>query len=292
MSGEQMKIAKILNNNVVVVTADDGREQVVMGRGLAFQKRVNDTLDTSLVEKVFALQSNALTGRLSELLSDIPIEVITTTELIINAARNQLGQKLHESVFVALCDHCHFALERHRQGISVPNVLKWEIKMLYPREYALGIDALDLIEKRIQVRLPEDEAGFIALHLVNAQLGGDITEVSHITDFMQEVLQIVKYRLRLDYVPESLSYNRFVNHLKFFAQRMLGKKGVVSDDESLHDVVRDKYPAAYQCAVIVDKHIQQKYRYALSNEERLFLTIHIERIRRETLALSDTHDDA
>lgn len=287
-----MKIAKILNNNVVVVIAEDGKEQVVMGRGLAFQKKVSDTIDSGLVEKVFALQSDTLTGRLGELLSEIPLEVITTTELIIAAARKQLGQKLHDSVFVALCDHCHFALERHRQGIFLPNVLKWEIKMLYPREYALGLDALDLIEKRIRLRLPEDEAGFIALHLVNAQLGGDITDISHITDFMQEVLHIVKYRLRLDYVPESLSYNRFVNHLKFFAQRMLGKKGVESEDETLHDVVRDKYPVAYQCTVVVDKHIQQKYRYALSNEERLFLTIHIERIRRETLALADNHDDA
>lgn len=41
-----MKIAKILNNNVVVVQDERGREQVVMGRGLAFQKRVGEALDT------------------------------------------------------------------------------------------------------------------------------------------------------------------------------------------------------------------------------------------------------
>lgn len=34
-----MKIAKILNNNVVVVVNDQQREQVVMGRGLAFMKK-------------------------------------------------------------------------------------------------------------------------------------------------------------------------------------------------------------------------------------------------------------
>ena len=48
-----MKIAKILNNNVVVVQDERGREQVVMGRGLAFQKRVGEALDTARVEKVF-----------------------------------------------------------------------------------------------------------------------------------------------------------------------------------------------------------------------------------------------
>ncbi|GAB7203298.1 hypothetical protein OS31_36500 [Dickeya oryzae] len=33
-----MKIAKILNNNVVTVIDEQGNEQVVMGRGLAFKK--------------------------------------------------------------------------------------------------------------------------------------------------------------------------------------------------------------------------------------------------------------
>ena len=42
-----MQIAKVLNNNVVVVVDEQQREQVVMGRGLAFQKRVGDSLDES-----------------------------------------------------------------------------------------------------------------------------------------------------------------------------------------------------------------------------------------------------
>lgn len=59
-----MKIAKILNNNVVVVLDEHGREQVVMGRGLAFQKRVGEELDKQRVEKVFALQNDELVHRL------------------------------------------------------------------------------------------------------------------------------------------------------------------------------------------------------------------------------------
>ena len=105
-----MKIAKILNNNVAIVLGEQGQEQVMMGRGLAFNKRVGDALDTQLIEKVFALQNPRLTNRLSELLSEIPIEVITTTELIIARAREQLGSKLHESLSIALCDHCNFAI--------------------------------------------------------------------------------------------------------------------------------------------------------------------------------------
>lgn len=287
-----MKIKKILNNNVVVVLDSSGKEQVVMGCGLAFKKRTGEMLDPQLVEKVFALQSDALTSRLSELLSEIPLEVITTSEMIIAAARQQLGQPLHESLSIALCDHCHFAIQRHQQGIPIRNVLKWEIKTLYPKEFAIGLSALTIIHQRLGIGLPEDEAGFIALHLVNAQLGSDFSDVSHVTQFMQEILHIVKYRLQLDYQTDSLSYNRFVSHLKFFAQRMLGKRGVYSEDESLHNVVRERYPLAYQCAMKIDQHTQQKYHYALSAEEKMFLTIHIERVRKETLALQEDADEA
>lgn len=287
-----MKIAKVLNNNVVIIHDAQGHEQVVMGRGLAFKKRSGDDLDPALVEKTFAMKSQQLSGRLSELLSEIPLEVVIASECIIAQARQQLKAPLHESLAIALTDHVNFALMRHQQNLPIRNVLQWEIRSLYPQEYALGLAALDIIEQRLQVRLPDDEAGFIALHLVNAQLGSEMPAVMHITKFMQEILHIVKYQLQLDYQTEALSYNRFVTHLKFFSQRMLGKRGVYSDDESLHDVVRDRYPAAYKCVEKIDRHIMKNYQYTLGSEERMFLTIHIERVRKETLSLKEEPDEA
>ena len=209
-----MKIAKILNNNVVVVQDERGREQVVMGRGLAFQKRVGEALDTARVEKVFALQSDELVRRLGELLSQIPLEVMTTCDRIIGLAAQRLG-KLQESLYITLTDHCYFAIERQKNGLAIKNVLLWDIKRLYPKEFELGQEARAIIARRLNVELEEDEAGFIALHLVTAQLNSEMPEVMHVTRVMQEILQLVKYQLQLEYDEESLSYQRFVTHLKF-----------------------------------------------------------------------------
>lgn len=175
-----MQIAKVLNNNVVVVVDEQQREQVVMGRGLAFQKRVGDSLDESKIEKVFALQSDELVGRLGELLSQIPLEVMTTCDRIIDLARGRLG-KLQDSLYITLTDHCHFAIERQKKGIAIRNVLLWEIKRLYPKEFELGQEARAIVSKRLGVELAEDEAGFIALHLVTAQLNSEMPEVMHVT---------------------------------------------------------------------------------------------------------------
>jgi len=275
-----MQIAKVLNNNVVVVLDEHRREQVVMGRGLAFQKRVGDLLDESKVEKIFALQSDELVGRLSELLSQIPLEVMTTCDRIIEQARERLG-KLQESVYITLTDHCHFAIERQKNGVALRNVLLWEIKRLYPKEFALGQEARTLIAKRLGVELAEDEAGFIALHLVTAQLNSEMPEVMHVTRVMQEILQLVKYQLHLEYNEESLSYQRFVTHLKFFAQRMLTRTVVEDDDAELHSAVKDNYAKAWKCAETVALHLQNGYQRSLTTEEIMFLAIHIERVRKE-----------
>lgn len=142
--GVQMKIARILNNNVAVVLDEHQREQVVMGRGLAFQKRTGEDLDASKIEKIFALQDAGMAGRLSELLSQIPLEVMTTCDRIIELARQRLG-KLQDSLYITLTDHCHFAIERHKNGVSIKNVLLWEIKHLYPKEYEIGQEARAMI---------------------------------------------------------------------------------------------------------------------------------------------------
>ncbi|MGL5970227.1 MAG: BglG family transcription antiterminator LicT [Kluyvera sp.] len=277
-----MIIAKILNNNVVVILDAQQREQVVMGRGLAFQKRVGDKLDTSLIEKVFALQSDELTRRLGELLSQIPLEVITTCDRIIDLARSRLG-KLQESLYITLTDHCHYAVERQKKGLAIKNALLWETQRLYPREFELGNEARAIIAQRLGVVLPEDEAGFIALHLVTGQLNNEMPEVMHITQVMQEILNLVKYQLRLEYDTSTLSYQRFVTHLKFFAQRMLSRNVVPDDDETLHNAIKENYALSWKCAEKIGLHIRNTYQRELTTEEIMFLTIHIERVRKDTL---------
>ncbi|PKH22539.1 transcription antiterminator LicT [Enterobacterales bacterium CwR94] len=275
-----MKIAKVLNNNVVIVRDACDREQVVMGRGLAFQKRVGETLDSQKIEKIFALQSDELVMRLGELLRQIPLEVMTTCDQIIGLATQGLG-KLQESLYITLTDHCHFAIERQKKGLAIKNVLLWDIKRLYPKEFALGQQARAIIASRLAVELAEDEAGFIALHLVTAQLHSAMPEVMHVTRVMQEILHLVKYQLQLEYDEESLSYQRFVTHLKFFAQRMLTRTVVEDDDVSLHTAVKENYAIAWKCAEKIAQHLQKSYQRALNTEEIMFLAIHIERVRKE-----------
>ena len=276
-----MVIEKILNNNAVISLGEEQTEIIVMGRGVAFGKRPGDLIDQSRIEKVFTLKNNDLTNKLKQLIAEIPIEYITVSEEIINYAKLQLGKNLNDNIYISLTDHIHYAVERFKKGMTIKNGLLWEIKNLYKEEFQIGLEALKKIEQAFGVRLPEDEAAFIALHIVNAELNEDIGNIMAMTEIVQEVLKIVQYYYRVDFDQESLNYYRFITHLKFFAQRLVNKEFYHDgEQDDLFQIVKTRYAEAYDCALKIKEFIYKKYQYIITKEEMMYLTIHIERVVR------------
>ncbi|WP_392562553.1 PRD domain-containing protein [Orbus sturtevantii] len=276
-----MKVHKILNNNVIVTLDKSNNELIIMGRGIAFKKKEGDIIDESLIEKQFSLNNKEALPRFAELLSEIPAEIITVSEIIINHAKSVLGEKLQDSIYISLTDHINFSIERHKQGFDIPNGFLWEIKKLYPKEFNIGEYALKIIKKRLGYDLPEDEAGFITFHIINAQLNDTMPNIVTLTKVMREILNIVKYHFKLEYDEESLTYQRFITHLKFFAQRVINGNFAASQDISLYEIVKEKYHQSYLCTKRIDLHLIQQYEHPLTDDESLYLTIHIERLRKE-----------
>ena len=123
---------------------------------------------------------------------------------------------------MTLTDHINFAIERFTQGIKPENALLWEIKRFYQQEYQLGKYAVDMIWERLHIALPDDEAGFIALHFVNAEYGTDIRDALNFPNLMKDILDIVKSELDMEFDEDSLHYERSVSytHLLRLRDRM------------------------------------------------------------------------
>lgn len=236
-----MIIDKILNNNVAVVLVD-GEEKIVMGKGICFKKKVNDDIDENMIDKVFALSSADASHKFQEIIKEVPIEHIIVSEKIIQYAKATLGKRLNEYIYISLVDHIYSSIVRFLEGITVTNVLLWDIRRFYKDEFAVGLAALDMIEKEFNVRLPDDEAGFIALHLVNAELDEKgMEDMLAITKVMQEITNIVRYIFNVEFDEDDVYYYRFTTHLKFFAQRLVNHTTYEnSDDDDLYDVIKLK----------------------------------------------------
>lgn len=272
-----MKISKVLNNNVAVVIEND-EEKIVMGKGICFKKKTGDSIEPKQVDKVFFLENQEVSRRFKELVVDIPLEYLEIGEEIFNEAKMTLGKPINDNCYIALVDHIYTACERVKDGIYIKNGLLWDIKRFYKIEYEVGKRSLQVIKDKTGIELNDDEAGFIALHIVNGQLDDYSNDMYEITKIMQEIENIVRYHFKVEFNEDSAYYYRFVTHLKFFAKRLLEHKTQPSQEDDLLAVVQVKYANAYQCVEKIEQFISKKYNYELSDEEKLYLTIHIHRV--------------
>ena len=272
-----MEISKVLNNNVAVVI-ENNEEKIVMGRGICFKKKTGDTIAPETIDKVFYLHNQEVLSRFKELVVDIPLEYLEIGEEIMDEARLSLGKALNDNIYISMVDHIYTAVIRAKDDILVKNALLWDIQRFYKEEYQIGKKALEIIEKKTGVLLPNDEAGFIALHIVNGQLDEDVHDMYEITKIMQEIENIVRYHFKIEFNEESAYYYRFITHLKFFAQRLVEHKKQNKQEDDLLEVVQVKYANAYQCVEKIAIYIKNQYNYELYDEEKLYLTIHIHRV--------------
>ncbi|MCT2344474.1 BglG family transcription antiterminator LicT [Bacillales bacterium AN1005] len=273
-----MKIEKILNNNAVI-SIKDNQEIIIIGRGIAFQKRAGDQIAEEQIDKIFTLENEDMMTNFKTLIADMPIEYMQLSEKIIAYAKMKLGKKLNESIYIHLTDHIYYAVDRFKNHLPIKNGLLWEIRQLYRDEYEVGLEALNMICDQFGVILPEDEAGFLALHFINAELNEEMPVVHDMTKIMQEILTLVRYHFKIDFNENSLHFYRFITHLKFFAQRLVkGNHYNSSTDDDLYQVIQMKYPHAHTCALKIKKFIESMYTYVLTDEEMIYLTIHIERV--------------
>lgn len=271
-------IEKVINNNIISAYEKSGAEVIVMGRGIGFKKKQGEVVPADQISKIFRIKSRTLMEQFKELLANMPLERVRISDEIISHAKDHLKLKLNQSIYVTLTDHINFAIERVSQGIEPQNALLWEIKRFYPQEFQLGIYALELIQDRLDILLPEDEAGFIALHFVNAEYGTDIRDAVKFPDQMQAIVDIVERDLGILLDESSLHYERFMTHIKFLIQRIYRKELLSSEDRELSLLMQRKYPREYQCSVKVAEYIMQATGSRLSEEEIMYLSVHIRRV--------------
>lgn len=276
-----MRIEKVLNNNVVISLDASGKDVIVMGSGIAFQKKRGDIIDQKKIERIFTQNDSDLASKIQSALKDIPIEYLEFTEQMIHYAQNELDTKFNDNLYLSLMDHIYFTIKRYHENMLIQNRLLFETKLMYPEEFRVGNEIVQKMNKMFKVDLPEDEAAFIALHFVNANLGTDNPSSKTQDEIVQDMLTIIKNYFKLSINSDTLQYVRLVTHLKFFAQRITQKKmqATSGGDVQLFSVVKERYSISYECVQRISQYLQIEYGYNISDEEKLYLTIHIERIR-------------
>lgn len=275
-----MRVKKVINNNILCVVDDKGSEMIVTGRGLGFKRKTGERIDPALVEKTYHVEGKAEQRKLRELVEQIPIEHLKLTQDLIEQIRSQITAPLNESLLITLADHISFAIKRKQEGVEFSNPLEGAVMSYYPTEYHLGQQCLRVIQREIQVELSPSEAAFIALHIVNAELNTSMSVMYDITRLIQGALEVVEYYYQRKFDRESLDFNRFIVHLRFFAQRLFqAAPGCAEEyDNEFQEMIRRSCAPHYKCAQHIAEYIRNAYQKEVSDAELIYLTIHLKRI--------------
>lgn len=274
-----MVVDKVINNNLVRALNDKKIEVLIMGCGLGFKKKPGDPIDEKLIEKVYKIIDEKEENKFEELLSSIPPEHIRIANNIVEYARNEMEIKINDSIYLSLTDHINYAIERAKNGVCLKNALLWEIKKYYTREFKVGLKALEMIESQLGVKMTEDEAGYIAIHITTAETDtSNTTQTMDAVKLVQNSIQIVKYHFHKELNENSVHYERFLAHLKFFAQRVLTDKEIEPDDEDFVKMIQSKYREEYLCACKIGEYIKKEFHKTMTDEELIYLTVHIKRV--------------
>ena len=273
-----MTIYKILNNNLILSKDKQGHEIIVKGCGIAFQKKKGQQVDETLIEKIFTAETAQISKEIQGYFASIPEKYLDFVEAYVNEVKEKQGLELNDSIYFSLSDHIMGAISRLNQGIQIQNMLLLDIKQLYHKEYEIGLELLKRVNQTFQVNLVVDEAGFFALHFVNAE-DGSKTDSYQISIIVHKILDIVqKYYDNLKFQEENLYYQRFLTHLKYLAQRLLHKELHYDENGELFQIIKEQYKDAYGCVKMIYLMMEDEYHYQLTEDEMLYLTIHIQKI--------------
>ncbi len=273
-----MKVQKIINNNIVSSIDDNGIEVVVMGRGLGYHVKEGAEVPRSRVEKIFRLDNEDLMDRFKTLIFRLPPEQIQISAEIIQYANKLLNKPLNQNIYITLTDHVNFAIERSQENLFYATPLLREVKSFYREEYMVGEYGIALIEEKLGIKLPVDEAASMALHVVNAEYDVPMRDTMHITQLIQQVVKIVEECFYIHLDERSLNYDRFITHLKFLAQKIYSRDRLDPEESEFTLMISQMYPEQYACGRKIQSFIDEEYGYQIAEEEVTYLAVHIKRI--------------
>ena len=218
------------------------------------------------------------------LIDEVDDNVVLITEKIIQKANELYENAISESLYLSLIDHINFAIERTKNGYVIKNPLMHEIRKIYPQEYQIGEFGVNLINKEYNINIQIDEASFIAMHIVNTNLGESLSNTYEITKITTRILDLINSYFDLDLLETDLNYSRFMTHLKFFIQRLINRDPLEEVmDDTLIQILTVRYSEENKCVDEIAKLLKEEYDHELLNDERGYLILHLARLLKSNM---------
>lgn len=273
-----MIVSRRFNNNVILAR-NNQQEMILMGKGIGFQVYPDEEVKLELVEQTFVPSDSFKIEGVAELLCNSNPAEVRLAQEIITYGEQILKKSLNENLIITLLDHLHFALVRHAKEMITKSPIEWEIRQMYRVETTIGIEALRLIKVKLGLVLPKSEAIFIAMHFINAQFENEtMSDTLAFSETMNQVNSIVKYHFQIKIDEESVNYQRFLTHLRYYLIRQKNHESLDLGNEDVYFTMKERFPEENNCVEKISSFIEKKYQWQTTYDEKLYLILHVNRL--------------
>ncbi|MEH7181059.1 glucose PTS transporter transcription antiterminator GlcT [Neobacillus vireti] len=276
----KLLIDKVLNNNVLIAEHPSYDEVVLIGKGIGFNRKRGEFIETQSVEKLFVLKNEKEQQNYIKLLPFIDNDLQEVIISAISLIKQKTNARLDEHIHVALTDHLMFAVTRVVKGMEISNPFLIETKTLYRHEYEIAAEVIELIREKTGISLPVGEIGFIALHIHSAMTNRQLSEVNQHSQLVSRLVKMVEEQFDIVIDKEGIDYMRLVRHLRFTIERVVkGEK--VEEPEKISSLLKQEYPVCYNLSWKLIKIMQQTLKMKVFDAEAVYLTMHLQRIQKK-----------
>ncbi|TDL95611.1 transcription antiterminator [Macrococcus brunensis] len=272
-------IDKALNNNVLVATYY-GDEVILIGKGIGFGKKSGEVIDTDQIEKVYELKTFQDQQRYRTLMDIGDDDVMKVVIEVVDEIKDLIEEDVSDNLLLSLTDHIIFAIKRLEDQIFISNPFSNETEALYPREYSAAYIAVNMLNERLQVQLPESEVGFIALHIHSSISSQSIRDMNLMAEVITRAVRIIEHDLKIQVDKNSIIYTRFVRHISFAVQRVIANDSA-PEQRNLENLLKVQYPVCYNVAIKIVKMMQTLLNKPVYESELVYLTMHIQQFNTE-----------
>ena len=269
------RITKILNHNSFMgIESKNDQECLIMGKGVAFGKKVGQTVSVTGDVRVYSLKELTDRGEAKEIIKSVSPLCLELANEVLNQAEEEFG-KVDRSILFTMADHLDFAVRRIQNGEQISNPLTDDIRIMFYKEYKVAGCIRDLLKEKLGIRIDEHEIGYIALHVHAAIVDENVSQAMEIARTVRECICMVEEETGKSIDVMSLSYNRLMNHVRYMVARAIhGEKLKMS----LNDYMSVKFPGPYMTSEKICRKMEKSLKLPIPDIEIGYLAMHLERM--------------
>lgn len=271
-----MRVVKRINNNAAICEDNAGHQLIALGNGIGFGELPREVSLDDVRRTFYGIDPKYL-----QFIDEVDPEVLEFSAQLADVVSQTVSYELSPNLPITLADHIQFAIKRSREHMVVPLPLAQDIEQSHPLEYRLGEMAVRGIKRTFNVRMQRQEAGGIALSIVNAMVKPS-DRTAHASEMEEDLLKrataIVERDLGVTVDRRAFVYTRFLTHVRYLIKRVSTGAPIESANEGLYEVMQEQYPRELSCARDISDEIEKTYGASLSKEEIVYLVLHVARI--------------